>query len=42
MKCPYCDIEIISGFLNCGNTVWNERKNESVHRMWRKKSMPCI
>ena len=28
MKCPYCDVEMIPGFLNCGNTIWSERKHK--------------
>ena len=28
MKCPYFDVEMIPGFLNCGNTIWSERKHK--------------
>ena len=28
MKCPYCDIEMLYGFLNCGMTIWSERKHK--------------
>jgi hypothetical protein len=28
MKCPFCDIEMISGYLNCGNAIWSERKHK--------------
>ncbi len=28
MKCPFCDIEMLHGYLNCGNTVWSERKHK--------------
>ena len=28
MKCPYCDVEILHGYLNCGATLWSERKHK--------------
>ena len=28
MRCPYCDIEMIHGYLNCGLTLWSERKHK--------------
>ncbi len=28
MKCPFCDVEMIHGYLNCGNTIWSERKHK--------------
>ena len=28
MKCPYCNVDMIPGFLNCGNTIWSERKHK--------------
>ena len=28
MKCPYCNEEMLHGYLNCGNTVWSERKHK--------------
>ena len=28
MKCPYCDVEMIHGYLNCGLTIWSERKHK--------------
>ena len=28
MKCPFCDTEMISGYLNCGNAIWSERKHK--------------
>lgn len=28
MKCPYCDIEMLHGYLNCGNAIWSERKHK--------------
>ena len=28
MKCPFCDTEMIAGYLNCGNTIWSERKHK--------------
>lgn len=27
MKCPYCGSEMIHGYLNCGMTLWSERKH---------------
>lgn len=27
MKCPYCDADMIQGYLNCGNAIWSERKH---------------
>lgn len=28
MKCPYCDIEMIHGYLNCGMTLWSTKKHK--------------
>lgn len=28
MKCPYCSVEMIHGYLNCGLTLWSERKHK--------------
>ena len=28
MKCPFCDVEMLHGYLNCGNTIWSERKHK--------------
>ena len=28
MKCPYCDVEMIHGYLNCTNAIWSERKHK--------------
>jgi hypothetical protein len=28
MKCPFCDIEMLQGYLNCGMTLWSERKHK--------------
>ena len=28
MKCPFCDTEMIHGYLNCGNAIWSERKHK--------------
>ena len=28
MNCPYCDSEMIHGYLNCGNMIWSERKHK--------------
>ena len=28
MKCPYCDVEMLHGYLNCGATLWSERKHK--------------
>ena len=28
MKCPYCDEEMIHGYLNCGVTLWSNRKHK--------------
>ena len=42
MKCPYCDVEMIPGFLNCGNTIWSERKHKISTLPGGKESMPCI
>lgn len=28
MKCPYCDVEMLHGYLNCGNAIWSERKHK--------------
>ncbi|MGN0316260.1 MAG: PF20097 family protein [Fusicatenibacter sp.] len=27
MKCPYCNVEMIHGYLNCGTTIWSEKKH---------------
>ena len=28
MKCPFCDVEMLHGYLNCGNVIWSERKHK--------------
>ena len=28
MKCPFCDTEMLAGYLNCGNAIWSERKHK--------------
>jgi hypothetical protein len=28
MKCPFCDIEMLRGYLNCGIALWSERKHK--------------
>ena len=28
MKCPFCDVEMLHGYLNCGNAIWSERKHK--------------
>ncbi|MBR6555396.1 MAG: hypothetical protein IKT90_04195 [Clostridia bacterium] len=28
MKCPFCDVEMMHGWLNCGAALWSERKHK--------------
>ncbi|MBQ2715294.1 MAG: hypothetical protein IJF21_00720 [Clostridia bacterium] len=28
MKCPFCDTEMLAGFLNCGAMIWSEKKHK--------------
>ena len=28
MKCPFCNIEMISGYLNCGELLWSTKKHK--------------
>lgn len=28
MKRPYCNTEMIQGYLNCGSVIWSERKHK--------------
>lgn len=28
MKCPYCGVEMIPGYLNCGAVLWSEKKHK--------------
>lgn len=28
MKCPFCDIEMLQGYLNCGLALWSIRKHK--------------
>ena len=28
MKCPFCDTEMLAGYLNCGTMIWSERKHK--------------
>lgn len=28
MRCPFCDTEMISGYLNCGAVIWSDRKHK--------------
>jgi len=27
MKCPFCETEMLHGYLNCGSAIWSERKH---------------
>ncbi|MDO4732739.1 MAG: PF20097 family protein [Bacillota bacterium] len=27
MKCPFCGVEMLHGYLNCGASLWSERKH---------------
>lgn len=27
MKCPFCGVEMIHGYLNCGAVLWSEKKH---------------
>ena len=27
MKCPFCNVEMIHGYLNCGLTLWSTKKH---------------
>ena len=28
MKCPFCNTEMLHGYLNCGTAIWSERKHK--------------
>ena len=28
MKCPFCNTEMLHGYLNVGNAIWSERKHK--------------
>ena len=28
MKCPFCDIEMMHGYLNCGMILWSTKKHK--------------
>ena len=28
MKCPFCDTEMLQGYLNCGLVIWSTRKHK--------------
>ena len=28
MKCPYCDVDMLEGYLNCGTAIWSTRKHK--------------
>lgn len=28
MKCPFCDVEMVHGYLNCGAAIWSGRKHK--------------
>lgn len=28
MKCPFCNEEMLQGYLNCGTAIWSERKHK--------------
>lgn len=30
MKCPFCNTEMIHGYLNTGMTIWSERKHKII------------
>ncbi|MBR3693627.1 MAG: hypothetical protein IKL88_03775 [Erysipelotrichales bacterium] len=28
MKCPFCDTQMLQGYLNCSMMIWSERKHK--------------
>ena len=28
MKCPFCDADMLQGYLNCGMVLWSTRKHK--------------
>ena len=28
MKCPFCDVEMLYGYLNCASALWSEKKHK--------------
>ena len=28
MTCPFCQTEMLDGYLNCGNLIWSERRHK--------------
>lgn len=28
MKCPFCNVEMVHGYLNCGAVIWADRKHK--------------
>lgn len=28
MQCPFCNVEMLHGWLNCGAAIWSERKHK--------------
>lgn len=28
MKCPFCDVDMIHGYLNCGEIIWSTKKHK--------------
>ena len=37
MKCPFCNTEMLHGYLNCGSVIWSERKHILTTRPNRKE-----
>ena len=28
VKCPFCDVEMIQGYLQCGSAIWSTKKHK--------------
>lgn len=43
MKCPYCDVDMLEGYLNCGTAIWSTRKHKiSMSEQYPSTSTPRI
>lgn len=37
MKCPFCDTEMLHGYLHCDGLLWSERRHKISTRPDRKE-----
>lgn len=42
MKCPFCNIEMISGYLNCGELLWSTKKHKIRYEIIAERNVMIL